>query len=283
MEALFLAYEKEVAKSIQPGAKHKVGLKLYTDSGPGLCTPHNLVRATILSLKKRGYLEKDIFILDQSEHKIRESKFLPPNSVGGNSFENVPIYALDSGRYFNPEWFYISPLPRKIFTVKLNPNDDDLNSMLPVTLFHDCDFWINLPMVSSHEATGVSGSVANATLFNISNADRYFDNPHHAQLAMAEIAAIPELRESLAFNILCLEDYQSVAGSMYNAHYCGSEPLIWLSTNMVALDYKMYEKINKLRKQQKLHPIEPMPPFLDYCKQLKIGDYNNLKIIRSYP
>ena len=43
VEALIARYETDTGKRIEPGEKGRVGLKVYTDSGPGLATPVPLV------------------------------------------------------------------------------------------------------------------------------------------------------------------------------------------------------------------------------------------------
>src|ERR1017187_1809664 len=60
-EKLLAAYEKASGHLIAPGAKKKVGLKIYSDSGPGMATPTALVKAVIASLERRGYKHGDIF------------------------------------------------------------------------------------------------------------------------------------------------------------------------------------------------------------------------------
>ena len=39
VEKLIAAFEKSRGRPIAPGAKKKVGLKIYSDSGPGMATP----------------------------------------------------------------------------------------------------------------------------------------------------------------------------------------------------------------------------------------------------
>ena len=47
VERLIGGFEKGRGHAIVPGAKRKVGLKIYSDSGPGMATPVPLVRAVI--------------------------------------------------------------------------------------------------------------------------------------------------------------------------------------------------------------------------------------------
>lgn len=280
VKQLFQAYETFFLKKLIPADKRNVGLKVYTSSGPGLCTPHALVRSVINELQIRGFSKDEIFIIDESSYNLRSSGFLPPLSQRGCTFEGVKVYALDQKIHWDPEWHYTSSLSSKHNFFKLFFQDDPTKSFLPVPLLLDVDFWINLPMVTSHESTAVSGALTNATIFNISNNKRFIDNPVHASIAIAEIAAIPELQESWVFTLMTLERYQFVGGFIFNSRYTRSEPLLWLSTNAPAMDYLLFQRINKCRHQEQLPIFEIPPGFFEYCKTLDVGNYRDIKILK---
>jgi hypothetical protein len=56
---------------------------------------------------------QNIFIIDQNEGLLRSAGFLPTKKAALAEFEGVPVYALDSGKYFNTDWFYESNLPSR--------------------------------------------------------------------------------------------------------------------------------------------------------------------------
>ncbi|MBI2497533.1 MAG: hypothetical protein HYV75_06315, partial [Opitutae bacterium] len=49
VEQLLQNFEDTTGRKLVPGVRKKVGLKIYSDSGPGLATPFGLVRALISS------------------------------------------------------------------------------------------------------------------------------------------------------------------------------------------------------------------------------------------
>ena len=286
MAAMFSAYEKEWGGKISPGTKGKVGVKIYTNSGPGMSTPRELVDAVIGQLEKRGYKRGDITLVDMSRRKIRASGFLPKLSVlqngAADDYDGVKVADIESGKFFDKQWFYDNALQPK--SVRSIGNSTDLynpelrKSYLPVPLFLTVDFWINLPVITDMEGLGVCAAIGNASLWNMSNNERFLKQPANASMAAAEVCSIPELRDSHMMTILTLERGQFVGGAVFNSRCTFSENLILMSANPVVIDYLAWQTVNKYRRSFGFKPVDPMPPVLNYCKELKIGDYDMRKI-----
>ena len=258
VEKLITTYEAATGRKLVPGAKKKAGLKIYTDSGPGMATPVALVKGVIAALERRGFDSKNIFLVGLNALRLRMTGYLPSLSSGQTPFKDHPVYVLESNRYYDPVWFYDSPLPQRfdpIFAEKQtqdSPNsstkDEDRKSFLATPLFLDADFWINLPVYTDHPTLGINGALVNATLWNASNTARFFRSPANAPAAVAEMSAIPELRETWAFTLTSLEHYQFIGGPFFNSLYTVNEPVIWLSRDPVMMDALMRDRINSHRK-----------------------------------
>jgi len=291
VEALIVDFERTEGKSLNPGKTGRVGLKVDTFSGGVFATPLALTRAVIAILEERGFAPENIFILDQSTELLRKAGYLPPLSAASEPlFDGVhPVYALDTEGFYGTEWFYESPLPsvNRWFPLAfdwkqtLKSINEERKSFLPMPLMFGVDFWINLPVVRDDTTLGVRGALANASLGAVSNVRRFADKVTNAPIAVAEIAAIPELRKPWIFTLMSLEKYQFVGGPIYNALYTKVEPRIWLSSNPVVLDYVMFRKINRARVNSRFPTIEPTPVVFDYCEVLGLGDYGNVRWARS--
>jgi hypothetical protein len=285
VDGLILDFERRTGRKLVPGAKRRAGLKVMT-SITGLTTPVGLVRAVINALEARGFKPAELFILDQSESKLRAAGFLPAlGRDADDAFEGVPVIVMDRGRNYDLKWFYDSPLPapdsliqgviRQTNGWKIQTNDR--LSLLPVPLLVDVDFWINLPVGLDQPSLGVTGALANASLLASSNTQRFLQSPETGAVAVAEIAAVPELMRGWVFSLLSLEHYQYIGGPLFNSLYTVSEKKLFLSANPVILDHLLYLRINAARVQQNL-PTMDQPSFLEYARQLDLGEYDRKRI-----
>lgn len=283
VEDMIRLFEQSNQRRLQKGEKGRVGLKVYSDSGPGLSTPEALVEAVVQSLEKRGFARNEIFIIGMSSNKLRDSGFLPPLSKRAFDFHQVFVRPLDSGQYYHEKWFYDSPLPAKSAKYWVNVADENpfpakneaelaRKSYLPVPLLHEVDFWINLPCYSDHPVLGVNGALMNGTLWNASNTTRFLNSPANAPVAVAEMGAIPELRETWQLNIVSLERYQYIGGPIFNSLYTVSEPYVLLSDNPVMLDSLMTQRINSHRSKNGFAPLPEQMKILEFSEQLGLGD-----------
>jgi len=281
VEALISNFETTTGKKLVPGEKKRVGLKIYTDSGPGMATPIPLVKAVISSLERRGFETKNIFLVGLNQLRLRMTGYLPSLVTGKSPFNEHQIYVLESGRYYDPVWFYDSPLPQRFDPIfaeqqtkdfnNTSTKDEDRKSFLATPLFLDADFWINLPVYTDHSMLGINGALVNATLWNASNTARFFRSPANAPAAVAEMSAIPELRQTWMFTLASLERFQYIGGPFFNSLYSASEPLLWLSTDPVLMDALMRERIDQLRKRHGFEPISEEIRTLEFAETLGVG------------
>jgi hypothetical protein len=281
VEGLFTTFETAAGHKLVPGPKKRVGLKVYADSGPGMQTPVALTKAVIAALERRGFEHQNIFIVGLNALRLRMTGYLPSLVSNETPFNGNPVYILESGRFYDSVWFYDSPLPQRfdpIFAAKqtngvsnTSTKDEDRKSFLATPLFLDADFWINMPVYTDHPTLGINGALVNATLWNASNTARFFRSPANAPAAVAEMSAIPELRQTWVFTIASLEHYQFIGGPFFNSLYTVSEPVIWLSKDPVMMDALMRDRINSHRRQSGFEPVDEEIRTLEFAETLGVG------------
>ncbi len=283
VSVLLDCFEEVTNTRIVPGNRGKVGLKLNSRSGRGLTTPLSLIRGFITALESRGFSSNSILIIDNSRHALHQAGVLSFSSCEADTFEGCPVLTLDSEQYFNEDWFYDSPLPpvRKEDPMlffrpqndhrSLNKGDRQRKSFLPMPLIEEVDFWINLATAVDDPVLGIDGAMASATLWNVGNSQRFLANDATASAALAEIAAIPELRERLLFHCVSLERYQYIGGPLFNSRYSQSEPKIWLGSDAVAIDRLLIERMNRMRVLEGFPRIAPLPRQFPFAVSLGLG------------
>ncbi|MCC5023031.1 MAG: DUF362 domain-containing protein [Candidatus Synoicihabitans palmerolidicus] len=291
VEALLARFEDAIGHRLVPGEKGRVGLKIYADAGPGLATPVPLVQAVIGALIRRGYEKKDVFLVGLNSLRLRLTGYLPSLITGEFPFEGHKIYVLESGSFYDPEWFYDSPWQSRFDPVFLDKKADrsyqsnleeNRRSFLATPLFLDADIWVNLPVYTDHPTLGINGALVNATLWNASNTARFFNSATSGPVAVAEMSAIPELRQTWLFTIASLQHYQFIGGPAFNSLYTVSDREVWLSTDPVALDTLMLEKINRHRRNAGFPIVSEEIRTLEFAEVLAVGSLANLpeRIIR---
>ena len=169
-------------------------------------------------------------------------------------FEDIPVVALDTNRYYNPVWFYESSLPTKKkllksigntrFSYTADPNER--KSFLPLPLITEVEFWINLPMVTDSSAFMINGVLSNATLWNISNNKRFFDSPANASVAIAEIAGNIEKLYDLSCeahtktSIDAVELFLDVVLDVYHIGFVVKDVLLFIVDDILLLKLLMF-------------------------------------------
>ncbi|NQY31852.1 MAG: hypothetical protein HRT56_01610, partial [Coraliomargarita sp.] len=248
-------------------------------------TPLPLLRGLIAAMEVRGFDRDDILLVDYSTHSLRQAGIMPFQTTADPRFEGCRVLALDSDQYYDDAWYYDSPLPPALqqepqlySTVRSTKTElvagaRERKSFLPLPLLLKVDFWINLATIADDPALGVDGALANATLWNVSNSQRFLANDATASAAVAEIAAIPELQERMVLHFVSLERYQFIGGPRFNSRYSRSERKLWMSSDPVALDRLMFERLNKYRGIEGFPLIEPMPRQFPFAASLGLGTF----------
>ena len=275
IESTLGEFETRTGVVLRPSDLRRCGLKLSSESGAGLATPKPLVRAITAALMRRGFAQGAITLCDAKADSLRQAGFLPALATQRQTFEGFPVTAWDT---FAANWAKESQL-RYENQVLPRPGAQDVPwgdarvSVLPKTLIDEVDFWINLPVLSDSKSLGVHGAMASASLGNMVNSERFFDNPFNASKAAVEVCAIPKLAKRNVLTILSLERYQVLGGPSFDASWSRSEKTLLSSANPVIIDFIGLQKINAGRTASGIEAIYPEPPIFNAANtgEIRLG------------
>jgi hypothetical protein len=79
-------------------------------------------------------------------------------------------------------------------------------------------------------------------------------------------------------NFVSLERYQFIAGPFFNSIYTRSEPRLWMSSDPVALDRLLYDRMNAMRLLEGFPEIAPLPRQLPFAASLGLGEFEPERI-----
>ena len=114
VEAEFTRFEQLTGRRLAPGIKGKVGLKIYSDSGPGLATPIPLVKAVISALERRGFKSHNIFIVGLSQLRMRFTNYLPSLATGETPVQGPSDLRAGVGQVLRSDVVLRQPAPHAL-------------------------------------------------------------------------------------------------------------------------------------------------------------------------
>lgn len=282
VDALFDAFKK--LHPVAPGKTGLIALRVHTSSGPGLCTPQELVLAINDYLIKSGFKRGNILIVGDSENTLRECGYLPKLSQQkhyGSTFNDMPVFWITDEQFHKENWVYsISLASDRIFrrAKHWSVNDtfgglvDYRDSYLPTLLMFGVDWWIDLPICVGSYEHGVIGGLIQGSVFNVSNHKRFLANPANCALAAAQIAALPELKNKHLCTIVSLKRFQYNDSLIYNENYVRSLPHVLLSDDPVALDNFCLSLINDVKSCYGVRFLHDKPIIFRYSEELGVGN-----------
>ena len=82
-------------------------------------------------------------------------------------------------------------------------------------------------------------------------------------------------------HFMSLDTYQFIGGPFFNSIYTRSEPKLWMSSDPVALDRSIFERINVMRRVEGFPEIYPLPQQLLFAASLGLGflDLSQIKFV----
>lgn len=221
--------ENPWARFLNP--EDKVGLKINTLGRPILFTHHELIQAVTDELIEFGVKENNILVWDRFEKHMDDCEFeFNTTGEGVQCYGTIPTNELISDR-----------LDKDVVYSSENDNPEKreeggTDSYFSKIFTQECDKIINMPILKDHDLSGVTLSLKNMAYGLCENTAR-FHGPEHIGPFIAELCALPEVKEKIVLHILDgLEACYERGPRPRNLRSLFTPKTIWLSSDPVALD-----------------------------------------------
>lgn len=290
LEKLFLTAERNGGSKIIPSQFPRIALKVKSAYAPGLQVSRSLVDALLAVLRKRGYGEDQILLVDREREALVRGGILVHGQKNSLYQGHAVICSVDQA-YYDPVWFHDSPMPPTLHDrARLflrYPIDREMRlreerkSYLPRILFEKDTFWISLAVATDSLYLGIDGASANITTGAISNYQRFLEKPTLAPAAVTEILAIPEIWQKRAYSIVDLSRFQFANGGKFDAEFLGRESTLLLSENPFSVDRIALESLNERRRKIGYRERGGGSLLLfKYAQELGLADLRKSKIVK---
>jgi uncharacterized protein (DUF362 family) len=260
-----------------------VGIKMNPVGQPFVCSSSQMVGAVIDGLLSAGVSATNIIVYERY-HEILEnagiSKWLPAGVRTAWAAEAYDDIQQDMQGY-DPEHFVDLPLVLPQFDLD---NVKARRSFASRFITSQVTRLINLPVLKSHNAAGVTGALKNLSHGLVNNVSR-----SHSRLAefIPHVVSLPVIRDKAVLHILdgTRGLYDGGPGVM-NSDFVWDHKTIYLATDPVAVDRVSLSVIDEKRRKSKMPSIaaakmstfQTQPEHIDAAGKAGLGEWDLAKI-----
>jgi uncharacterized protein (DUF362 family) len=230
-----------------------VGIKINAQLAPLQGTRRAVVEAIVEGLMAAGVPPARIIVWDRDAAKLRALGY-PAELAGGVRVQSVvPETGWDEQYYFQ------NNLVGKLIWGDLlfGREDEQLStrSHLPRLLTRTLTRLINVPVLQDHDACGLAGCLYNISHGAVDNFRRFETMGQRGDPTIAEIAAIPVIREKLVLNVMDALIAGHAGWPAFKPQYSWPHGALYFSRDPVAIDSICLELLEAKRREAKVTPI----------------------------
>jgi hypothetical protein len=141
---------------------------------------------------------------------------------------------------------------------------------------------INIPSLCDSYMTGINGSIANMTLWNVDNWRRFIKEPNFGNPFLAEIYGDPMVHDKVVLTMMDGLAVQFAGGPFPNPNFTRQYFTIFASRDPVAIDATAMRLIDEYRVSNKLPPIVPVAGHVETAASMGFGNAgaNDIDLVR---
>ncbi len=213
-------------------AKGNVGIKVNCLARRVVISQPALTGALVGLLAKAEVAPENVVIWERTTDELRQAGYTPNMYKKG-----VRCYGTDAeGVGYSSELYPIGSMGSLVSNILLGV---DLN--------------INLPVLKDHSLAGLAGGMKN-NYGAIHNPNKYHGN--HCNPYVAEICALPAIREKNRLTIIDCLNVQYHGGPAYNPSFVHHHGGLLVGTDPVAVDTVALSILEKIRAEHKMKPLK---------------------------
>jgi len=254
-----------------------VGIKINTQSGPLQSTRRALVEAISQGLCAAGVSATNIYVFDRDPLQMQAAGYLRAGT--SNSMREVSVI---DGTGWDPDVYFENNLAGKLIWGDLlfGRNQEPLSkrSHLPKLVTKTITRLINIPVLQDHDPCGLSGCLYNLSLGMVDNSRRFETMGQHGDPMIAEICAMPQLRQKLVLNVMDGLIAGYAGGPGFKVQYSWNYGALYFSADPVAIDSLCVGVLDVKRGETKVPLIGPQASHILTASRLGLGQSDRTKI-----
>ena len=254
-----------------------VGIKISAQSGPLQSTRRAVVEAIARGLRAAGVSGTNVYIFDRDPLQMQAAGYLP---VSGTN--TMQVASVVDGTGWDAKVYFQNNLAGKLIWGDLlfGKEDEVLSkrSHLPKLVTGTITKLINAPVLQDNDACGLAGCLYNLSMGMVDNNRRFETLGQRGDPMIAEICALPVLREKLALNIMDGLIAGYAGGPGFKPQYSWNDGALYFSTDPVAIDSLCLEAIDARRREAKVTVAGPQASHIATASRLGLGQSDRARI-----
>ncbi|MGD0016724.1 MAG: DUF362 domain-containing protein [Verrucomicrobiia bacterium] len=265
-----------------------VGIKIDTQLAPLHTTHRAVVEAIADGLRAAGVAATNIIVWDRDASKMTAAGFmtvgqtpsLPRGAAarGSPSFRSLAV----SPDGWDATAFYAHRVVGRLVWGDLLfgkvESDIDTRSHLPLVLTKIVTKFINVPVLHDHDTCGMAGCLYNMSVGAVDNQRRFETPGQRNDSAIADICALPQVRDKLVLNVMDGLVGGYAGGAAFKPQYSWNYGGLFFSRDPVAVDTVVLELLEAKRREANVSAIGSLASHITAAGRLGLGQSDRAKI-----
>jgi len=262
----------------------RVGIKIYTGSGPVMTTRPALLETIIDGLELAGVARARIVVFDRYVSQMETAGYTPgPRNDGVTFVATVPTIGHD------PRIFLDCGIPGKLiwgdfeFRKDAPETEEQISTQSHFSriLTQQTDKIINVPVLITDPDFGLHGCQINASLSMVDNDRRFRRLGATRDDSLVKLFSTPILRKKCVFHVLDALIAQYAGGPEFDAAFSSPLQILFLGRDALAIDALAARWINEQRPRFEIAPLKEQISWIQAAAaaELGVGDIQRVDVL----